>query len=220
MKYPIICIVMLAGLLLGSITQAQTSKVSYTTIDVVYQGAEFDTPLGDVDGDGFRAAGSLALHKHWHVFGGYESNGLDDLVVDVNGTPTTVSFGDLDVMNVGIGINTAPRGGGSNVRTRNTLDRYSLFLNGQFLRADSSGSDRNGWAAETGFRSINFTNFEFIGAVGIEKFERADSELTLEGRLLYQIVKNTQLQVGAKWNDNAARYFIGARYNFGGFTIF
>ena len=132
MKYPIICIVMLAGLLLSSIAQAQTSKVSYTTIDVAYQGSEFDSSFGDVDGDGFRGAGSLALHKNWHVFGGYESNQLDDFVVDVNGTPTTFSPGDLNIWNVGLGINTDPRGGGTNMRTRNTLDRYSLFMNGQY----------------------------------------------------------------------------------------
>lgn len=221
MKYAIICLgVFATSLSMGGVAHAQSAEISYSFVDAVYQGADVDTgAFGKVDGDGPRLAASLALGNHMHVFGNYEKLKLDDAVVDLGtGTPVTVSFSDLDKWGVGLGFHTSLYGGRADGQIRNTLDRFSFFFDGQYISSDPNDSD--GWALDAGFRAINFTRWEFIGSAGVEKLSGLESELTLEGRLLFKLVRNLQVEGGIDWNDNVTRYFVGLRYNFPKLQIF
>jgi len=221
MKYAIICLgVFATSLGIGAAAHAQSNPISYSYVDAVYQFAEIDTgSFGKVDGDGPRVAGSLALGNFMHVFGNYEKLKLDDTTIDSGtGTPTTVSFSDLDRWGVGFGFHTSIYGGRADGQIRNTHDRFSVFFDGQYISADPNDSD--GWAVDAGFRAINFTRWEFIGSAGFEKLSGIDSEFTLEGRLLFNLVRNLQVEGGIDWNDNVTRYFVGLRYNFPKLQIF
>lgn len=221
MKHAIIWLSVLATFLgLGVAAHAQSSEISYSFVEAVYQGASVSTgTFGDVDGDGPRLAASLALGNHMHVFGNYEKIKLDDVTSDSGlGTPVTVSFSDVDIWGVGLGFHTSVFGGRADGQIRNPQDRYSVFFDGQYISADPGDSD--GFALDAGFRAVNFTSWEFIAAAGVEKLSGIDSEFTLEGRLLYRLVSDLQVEAGIDWNDNLTRYFIGLRYNFPRLKLF
>ncbi|MDH3512499.1 MAG: hypothetical protein OER85_16755 [Gammaproteobacteria bacterium] len=221
MKYVIICLGAFATYLgLGVTAHAQSQEISYSFIEAVYQAAEASASgLGDLDADGPRFAASLSLADHFHVFGNYEKLKLDDVIIDDgSGTPVNISFSDIDTWGVGVGLHTSVFGGRSDGQIRNPADRYSVFLDAQYLSADPGDSD--GFAVDAGFRAINFTSWEFIAAAGYENLSGIDGEFTLEGRLLYRLVNDLQIQAGIDWNDNVTRYFIGLRYNFPGLKLF
>jgi hypothetical protein len=221
MKYAIICLGAFATFLgFGVAAHAQSNEISYSFIEAVYQGADVSTgAFGHVDGDGPRVAASLTLGNHMHLFGNYEKLKLDDATVESGtGTPVTVTFSDLDRWGVGFGFHTGVFGGRAAGEYRNPTDRYSVFFDGQYISADPNDSD--GWAVDAGFRAVNFTSWEFIAAAGVEKLSGLDSEFTLEGRLMYNLVSDLQVEAGIDWNDNVTRYFFGLRYNFPKLKIF
>ena len=220
MKYVVICLGAFATFIgIGGAAHAQSNEISYSYVEAAYQFAEASTSsFGDVDGDGPAVAASLKLGNHFHVIGDYEKIKLDNVTVDDgSGTPVTISFSDVDTWSVGAGFHTSVFGGRSDGQYRNTQDRYSIFVEGEYVSADPGSTD--GWAAQAGFRAVNFTRWEFLGAAGIEKLSGIDSEFTLEGRLLYRIVGDLQVEGGIDWNDNVTRYFIGLRYNFPGLNL-
>jgi len=220
MKYAIICLGAFATSLgMGGVANAQSNEISYSFVEANYQFAEVSTSsFGDIDGDGPAFAASLKLGSNFHIFGDYEKIKLDDVTIDDgSGTPVTVSFSDVDNWGVGAGFHTSVFGGRSAGQYRNSHDRYSIFVEGQYISADPGDSD--GWAAQAGFRAINFTSWEFLAAAGMEKLSGIDSEFTLEGRLLYRIAGGLQVEGGLDWNDNVTRYFLGLRYNFPGLNM-
>lgn len=222
MKYVIICLGAFATSLgIGGAAYAQSNELSYSFVEVAYQVAEGSTSgtgISDLDGDGPALAASLKLGNHFHIFGNYETIQLDDATIDDgSGNQVPVSFSDVDTWGVGAGFHTSVFGGRSDGQYRNTQDRYSIFVEGEYISADPGSTD--GWAAQAGFRAVNFTRWEFLAAAGIEDLSGIDSEFTLEGRLLYQIVGDLQVEGGIDWNDNVTRYFIGLRYNFPGLNL-
>lgn len=209
----------------GIAAQAQ-STVSYTNIDLTYVGADIDVGSGvdDVDADGVKLAGSLNLQKYIHILGSYERLSPDDIVIDdgVN-PPTVIPTDDLDSYSIGFGFHTPVMGRAERQYRSGLIDRYSLFFDAQYLGIDSGstgGSDPNGYSLDVGFRAVNFTRLETLLAVGYEKFEESDGELTLEGRIFFRVFEKLQIQAGLDWNDNTSRWFIGLRYNFPKATIF
>jgi hypothetical protein len=222
MKHRVICLVALTGFLfVTAAAQAQLASTPYTYFEGSFQGSTFDTQTGQkVDGNGPRFEVSVALHENLYVFGTYEHTGLEDLV-DASFTPPMVtSLDDIDTLGAGIGINTALSSGRVDRDYRSFSDRFSVFLDAQYLKVDSPGLDSNGYALDLGFRAINYTRLEFIGSVGFEKFEDIDSEFTLEGRLLYRLVGNLQIQGGVDWSDLTTKYFLGLRWGIPNFAVF
>lgn len=222
MKYVVICLGAFATLLgIGSAAHAQSNEISYSYVEAAYQFVEGSTsglPISDLEGDGPVLAASLKLGNHFHIFGDYEKIQLDDATIDDgSGNQVPVSFSDLDTWGVGAGFHTSVFGGRSDGQYRNTQDRYSIFAEAEYISADPGSTD--GWAAQAGFRAVNFTSWEFLAAAGIENLSGIDSEFTLEGRLLYRIVGDLQIEGGIDWNDNVTKYFLGLRYNFPGLNL-
>ena len=222
MKYVVICLCALATFLgIGAAAHAQSNEISYSYVEATYQfvdGSTSGSTISDLEGDGPALAASLKLGNHFHIFGDYEKIKLDNATIDDgSGTPVTVSFSDLDTWSVGAGVHTSVFGGRSDGQYRNAQDRYSIFAEAEYISADPGSTD--GWGAQAGFRAVNFTNWEMLAAAGIENLSGIDSEFTLEGRLLYRIVGDLQVEGGIDWNDNLTRYFIGLRYNFPGFNF-
>lgn len=204
--------------------QAQNTPpgVSWTYIHGSYQWSEFDFgDAGDVDGDGPRIEGSLQVHPWVHLLASYETSDLDNISIPVDET-TSINLdpGDAEYWSIGIGLHTPVLGSA----TRDwgaPRDQYSFFLDARYLNRDfdlTSGDD-SGYSVDLGLRAINFTNLELIGAVGVEDFEGSSGEFTLEGRVLWRVWRDLQLEAGADWNDEVTRLFLGARYNFPGFSV-
>ena len=220
MKYAIIGLAAFASLLgFSASALAQSGSTSYTYVEGSYEGSTFNTDqaLGDdADGNGGRFEASLALHKNMYVFGTYQISSLDDIT-----NPAPVVLDDATLGTIGFGFNTGLSSGRIARDYRGLLDRYSLFLNGQWKHLDIDNvGDADGFEFEVGLRSINFTPFEFIASVGYEEFDSAGGNLTLEGRLLYEVLTNLQLQFGVDWNDDRSSLFFGVRYNFPKLVLF
>jgi hypothetical protein len=220
MKHLVICLVALTGVLfLAAAAQAQSAATPYTYFEGAFQGSTWDTGTGeDADGHGPRFAVSVAMHENVYLFGGYENNNLDDFVDTTFSPPTTVSFADIDTWSVGGGINTALTSGNIDRNYRGFSDRFSVFLDAQYL--NGGPTDDNGYALNLGFRAINSTRLEFIASAGLEKFSGISNEFTLEGRLLYRLVGNLQVQGGIDWSDPVTKYFIGLRWGIPEFAVF
>jgi hypothetical protein len=219
MKHRVICLAALTGFLfLTAAAQAQLASTPYTYFEGSFQGSTFDTGTGfneDADGHGPRFAVSVAMQENIFLFGTYENNNLDDLMDSFG---NTVSPSDIDTWGVGVGLNTALTTGRVDRTYRGFADRFSVFLDAQYL--NGGVTDDNGYALDIGFRAINYTRLEFIASAGLEKFSGVDSELTLEGRLLYKLVGTLQIQGGVDWSDPATKYFIGLRWGIPEFAVF
>jgi hypothetical protein len=211
--------------------QAQRNGVSWTYVEAAFQGVNVDLPdnqllsSGDVDGNGGKIAGALQIQRYVHLLGSFERLTLDDIVVnDPNNSanpPTMFPVDDVDTWAVGFGFNTAVIGRGERQYRGGFIDRYSLFVDGQYMGRKTGGSnDPNGLAFDVGFRSVNFTRMESLVAIGYEKFDRQDGEMTLEGRLMWSVLKHVQVGGGVDWSDDITRYFINVRGTWPGFSIF
>ena len=222
MKHRVICLVALTGFLfVTAAAQAQLASTPYTYFEGSFQGSKFSqTGQPDVDGNGARFEVSVAMHENIYVFGTFDHTSLDDQVNNSVTPPVVTPLEDIDTLGAGIGINTALSAGRVDRDYRSFSDRFSVFLDGQYLKIDSPGLDSNGYALDLGFRAINHTRFEFIGSAGFEKFENLDGELTIEGRLLYRLVGNLQIQGGVDWTDLTTKYFIGLRWGIPEFAVF
>jgi hypothetical protein len=227
MKYAVTCLVALTGLIGLGVAQAQSNTTPYTYFEGSFQGSTFNAnsamgavvPTEDVDGNGPRFELSVALHENVYVFGNAERVALDDFNALLGVTPVTVTGQDIDTWGAGIGINTALTGGRVDRNYRAFSDRFTVFLDGQYL--NGGASDDNGFAFDLGFRAINSTRLEFIASAGIEKFEGLSSALTLEGRLLYRLVGNLQIQGGVDWkSEEYTKLFLGLRWGIPEFAVF
>ena len=222
MKHRVICLVALTGFLfLTAAAQAQLASTPYTYFEGSFQGSTFSSQgFPDVDGNGPRFEVSVAMAENVYVFGTFEHTNLDDLVDNTFTPPQVTPLEDIDTLGAGIGINTALSSGRLDRDYRSFSDRFSVFLDAQYLKIDSPGLDSNGYALDLGFRAINYTRLEFIGSLGFEKFENLDSEFTVEGRLLYRLVGNLQIQGGVDWSDLTTKYFLGLRWGIPEFAVF
>jgi len=222
MKYLVICLSAFAGyLVLTAAAQAQLASTPYTYFAGSFQGSTFDTAgtlPDDIDGNGPRFEVSVALHENVYVFGTYENINLDDIVDNSVTPPVSTSFSDVDTWSVGAGINTALTTGRVDRDYSAFSDRFSVFLDAQYL--DGGLTNEDGYAFDLGFRAINYTRLEFIGSAGMEKFSGLDSEFKLEGRLLWRLAGNLQIQGGVDWTDFRAKYFIGLRWGIPDFAVF
>jgi hypothetical protein len=219
MKYAIIRLVAIVSLLgMSATVQAQMADqkyggLSYTFLDAAYQGVKFQSSPEDITGNGGRLEGSIAVSPNIYVLGSYEYVKLDDLV-----GPPAASLDDLKNWSAGLGFNSRVSKARMSRDYRGLLDRYSVFMDGQYVSFDDGNLD--GFAFNAGFRAINFTSVEFITSLGYEKIQGLDNEFRVEGRLLWRVWKQLQLQIGADVGQDSARWWLGVRVNAPNFSVF
>lgn len=210
--------------LLGFATtaHAQTAGVSYTYVDAQYSFASIDVgSAGDVDADGPKLFGSVALNRYFHALVGFERLSPDAIQLDDGlGNITTINLDDLDTWEIGVGVNTPTMGRAARQYRGGFVDRYSLFADIRVQGQDSSGSDRTGWSVNSGFRAVNFTRLETILGVGYEKFESQSGDFTMQGQILFQIIGGLHARGGVNYSDSISRWNLGLRYNFGDWQLF
>ena len=153
------------------------------------QGGYAATNTDGADAEGFGGEASFAVHPNFHVFGGYNSQEIDDSSID------------LENWRAGVGYN-HPVSANTDLLTRVAYENY---------QADEVGLDEDGWSAEVGVRSALTTNLEGYALAGYEDGDDFDG--SAYGRLGAQVKFNPTWGVAGdvKFIDGDTQYFVGPR---------
>lgn len=165
----------------------------YNYVDLSYGILEFDDI--DVDGDGFGIGGSFAINPDFHVFGGYQTSGLD--------------FG-VDVTQFGAGI-------GYNTELSPTVDAIARFSY-QYVEVDASGFgsvDENGFGFGVGLRFAASDVLEI--AAGIDYVDLGDGgdDTGFGLGAFYSFTDVFDAGLSGSWSDDTSNYSLTGRFYFG-----
>lgn len=162
----------------------------YTYGELGYVNWDFDDI--DEDGDGFRLAGSYALHQRVHLVAGYEDVDLSDNV-------------DLSAWNFGIGVNVPLRPGLDAVGRVRYVD-FELDTPG------SGDPDEDGYQLEGLVRTMINTQLELNGGVRYTDIDDSDTQLVIGA--LYEVARNFAISGELAFGDDITTLFIGGRFYF------
>ena len=153
------------------------------------QGGYAATNTDGADAEGFGGEASFAVHPNFHVFGGYNSQEIDDSSID------------LENWRAGVGYN-HPVSANTDLLTRVAYENY---------QADEVGLDEDGWSAEVGVRSALTTNLEGYALAGYEDGDDFDG--SAYGRLGAQVKFTPGWGVAAdvKFVESDTQWFVGPR---------
>ena len=172
---------------------ATAAEFDYNYFSICYGTTDFDDI--NVDGDGFGVEGSYALNNDYHVFGSYESAGLD--------------FGvDATTFSAGLGYN---RG------MTETVDLVAR-LSYEYIEFDAPGIgdvDDSGIGLGLGLRIAASNELELNA--GIEHIDYSDSggDTGFAAAGLYNFTDTFSLGFGGKWSDDVSSYTLSGRFYFG-----
>jgi Ax21 family sulfation-dependent quorum factor len=159
--------------------------VSYNYVQGGYVATNGD---GNADADGFGIDGSVAVHPNFHVFGGYNTQDIDNTNIDV------------DQWKLGVGYNyeIAPK---ADLVTRIAYEKLDA----------GSGFDVDGYSAEAGVRGALASKVEGYAMAGYEDFEQFDGDFY--GRVGAQVKFNQNWGVSGdvKFADGDTQWFVGPR---------
>ncbi len=173
---------------------ANADDFDYSYLQLDYGNLEFDDI--SVDGDGLGISGSFAINPDWHVFGGYQSIGLD--------------FGiDLSALSAGIGYNT---------EMSPTVDAFARFSY-EYIELDAPGgfpgTDDNGLGFGIGLRFAASEELEVDAGVDYVDFGDGDDDTAFSVGALYSFSDAFALGLGGSWSDDATAYTLNGRFYFG-----
>lgn len=189
----------LAGALLLP-AMGYAGDMSYSYVEAGYGETEIDVGqgFGDVEGDGFSLAGSLAVAPNWHVFADFAGADFD---FNVESTSYRV-------------------GGGFNYGISDTADVIARlsYVNVEVEVDTAFGTfseDEDGFGLGVGLRGEVVDNFELEG--GIEYLDLGgdggdDTSFIAEGR--YFFTPMFAVGAGVEIGDDFTTYGINARLNF------
>lgn len=187
-----------SALLLPAFSYA--GDLSYSYVEATYGETEIDVGqgVGDVDGDGFGVAGSLAVAPNWHVFADFASADFD-----FNVESTTYR--------VGGGFN-YPISDSADVIARLSYVSVEVEVDTAFGTFDA---DEDGFGLGAGLRGKVADNFELEGAVEYVDLggdSGGDTSFIAEGRYFFTPI--FALGAGVELGDDFTTYGISARLNF------
>jgi hypothetical protein len=184
---------MLKRILLSTILLAAAPLAAYAdNFDYTYVEGAY-TSVSPQHGDttsltGATVDGSYALNPSWHAFAGFDHVSCCD-----------ASENDLAA---GAGWNT------------DIADNIGLFIDGEFLNQNHSGSGNNtGWGAIGGLRAQLAVPFELDGFVSHTDIN-STTENTIGVRALYSIDKFWHIFASYANNSDANTFMVGVRYVF------
>ena len=180
-------------LILAFSASANAQGFDYSYLQLNYGNVEFDDI--SVDGDGFGLSGSFAINPDWHVFGGYQSVGLD--------------FGiDVNTFNAGIGYNT---------EMSPTVDMFAR-LSYEYIELEAPGApgaDENGFGFGVGMRFAASEELEIDAAVDYVDFGNGGDDTAFSVGALYSFSDAFALGLGGSWSDDVSAYTLSGRFYFG-----
>ena len=182
MKRSLLAVSLIAALPFAATT---AEGVSYNYVQGGYVATNGD---GNGNADGFSIDGSVAVHPNFHIFGGYNTQ-------DVDNTNT-----DVDQWKLGVGYNyeIAPK---ADLVTRIAYEKVDA----------GSGFDVDGYSAEVGVRGSLASKVEGYAMAGYEDFEQFDGDFY--GRVGAQVKFNQNWGVSGdvKFADGDTQWFVGPR---------
>ena len=180
-------------LLLAFSTASFADDFDYNFVDLSYGILEFDDI--DVDGDGFGIGGSFAINSDFHVFGGYQSAGLD--------------FG-VDVSQFAAGI-------GYNTELSPTVDAIAR-LSYQYAEVDAPGFgsvDDNGFGFGVGLRFAASDFLEIAASIDYVDFGDGGDDTGFWLGAVYSFTDAFDAGVSGSWGDDISTYLLTGRFYFG-----
>ena len=168
-------------------------ELNYNYLQVSYGQVEFDDTLFDVDGDGFGLNGVFAINEDFHLFGDYQTSGLD--------------FGvDLNILEAGFGYN------------RSMSEMTDLVARVGYVRveADAPGvpsQDDTGFSLGAGVRSAISDALELNGGIDYIDVDD-DSETRIRAGFNYSFSDEFSAGFDATWWEDVSVYRFSARWDF------
>lgn len=172
---------------------AAAKDFDYNFFQLGYGNVEYDDV--NVDGDGFGLSGSYAINEDFHVFGGYESAGLD--------------FG-VDATSFGAGL-------GWHTMLSPVVDLVASFSY-QYVELDAPGVgsvDDNGLGLGVGLRFAATDLLELNAGINYVDFSDSDADTAFGVGGLYNFTDAFALGLGASWSDDVSSYTLSGRFYFG-----
>ncbi|MDO5506187.1 MAG: diffusible signal factor-reguated Ax21 family protein [Pseudoxanthomonas suwonensis] len=189
MKTSLLALAVLAATVpFAAAAQQAPGALNYNYVEAGYAHTNGD---GDAKADGFGANASVALTPNVHLFGGWNSQEIDNTPVDV------------DHWRIGAGYNHAlsPR---ADLVARAAFERYDV---------SHGGGKVDGYSVEVGSRGMLATNLEGYAFAGYE--DSKDFEGDFYGRLgaNYAFTPNWSVTGDVKFADGANQWFVGPRFS-------
>lgn len=197
------------GILMASNANARDPHISYSYVDLAYVYSEVDdvVPGVDMDGDGWLAGFSGAIHPNIHLFGSYSDQTFD---LDLSGAPDIDGTG----WDLGIGYNYSIN------------EKTSIFARVAYVdvEAEASGisEDDNGYGLSAGIRYMLITDgirasvldgIEFGGSINYVDVDLGD-DTSLGAGVLFHITPNVGIGLEGAWGDDESSYLAGVRLTF------
>jgi hypothetical protein len=180
-------------LLLAFSMASYADDFDYNYIDLSYGILDFDDI--DVDGDGFGIGGSFAINSDFHVFGNYQSAGLD--------------FG-VDVSQFAAGV-------GYNTELSPTVDAIAR-LSYQYAEVDAPGFgsvDDNGFGFGVGLRFEASDVLEIAASIDYVDFGDGGDDTGFGLGAFYSFTDAFDAGLSGSWSDDISTYSLTGRFYFG-----
>ena len=180
-------------LVLALSASANSQGFDYNYLQLNYGNIELDNT--SVDGDGLGMSGSFAINPDWHVFGDYQTAGLD--------------FG-VDISRFGAGI-------GYNTEMSDVVDLFARFSY-QYIELDvpgSPGDDDTGFGFGVGMRYAANEDIELTAGIDYVDYGSGGDDTAISIGGLYSFSDAFALGLGGSWGDDISSYTLSGRFYFG-----
>lgn len=196
---PFLTIFLAAVFSVPGVTRA--AGMSYSYLEAGYAETEIEADDVDMDGDGYRISGSLAIAPTYHIIVDYSTADLEVENFNIGA--------DVETISIGFGYN-RPISQRADAIGRILYVDSSVDFDSTF--ADASADD-SGLGMQFHLRGQVMERLEVEGGIDYVDVGDDDTSLLLEGR--YFLTDALALGAGVRFGDDTTSYGVSLRFNFG-----
>ncbi|HJS21441.1 MAG TPA: outer membrane beta-barrel protein [Steroidobacteraceae bacterium] len=179
---------------------SRAAGLSYSYVEGGYAETEIEADGVDMDGEGYRVTGSLAVGPTYHIIAEYSTAELEVENFDIDV--------DIDTLSVGFGYN-RPINQRADVIGRILYVDSDVEVDSPFFNV--SGDD-SGLGLQFHLRGQVMERVEAEGGIDYVDIGDEDTTLVLEGR--YWLTDALALGAGLRFGDDTTSYGVSLRFNF------
>ena len=180
---------------------SRAAGMSYSYVEAGYAETEIEADDVDMDGDGYRISGSLAIAPTYHIIVDYSTADLEVENFNIGA--------DVETISIGFGYN-RPISERADAIGRILYVDSSVDFDSTF--ADASADD-SGLGMQFHLRGQVMERLEVEGGVDYVDVGDDDTSLLVEGR--YFLTDALALGAGLRFGDDTTSYGVSLRFNFG-----